>query len=202
MSDPQIRLAETDADIEHVGKLIAHSFDDLAACHYLAPDPARREQVMDRYFTMLTRYAAAGAGQVHIADGGTAAAVWFDLTIDPPPFDDYEAQLADLAGEFLPRFTELDELFAKHHPEEPHWHLAFLAVHPEQQSRNLGSRLMQYTHDRLDQQGLPAYLEATNSNNVRLYRRHGYKDLPPFAINLEQYGPPTPFFRMWREPKA
>jgi ribosomal protein S18 acetylase RimI-like enzyme len=200
MTDLRIRLAETDRDVEGVGELIACSFDDLAANRYLVPDPARREQIMGRYFTMFTRYAAAGAGQVQIAADGAAAAVWFDRTITPPPFDEYEEQLAELAGDFLPRFAELDEVFDKDHPQDPHWHLAFLAVHPDHQRAGLGSRLLTHTHDRLDAHGIPAYLEATNEDNVRLYHRHGYADLDPFAIDLEQYGPRTPFFRMWRAP--
>ncbi len=54
---------------------------------------------------------------------------------------------------------------------------------------------MKRTHDELDRGGVPAYLEATNENNVRLYRRHGYVDMDPFEMLLPDG---TPFFRMWR----
>jgi ribosomal protein S18 acetylase RimI-like enzyme len=84
-------------------------------------------------------------------------------------------------------------VFDKHHPVEPHWHLAFLAVHPSRQSRGLGGALMTSTHD--DLRNTPAYLEATNDDTIRLYRRHGYTDLTPFDIRLPDN---TPFYRMWR----
>ena len=70
-------------------------------------------------------------------------------------------------------------------------------MHPEEQAHGLGSKLMTRTHDELDRDGTPGYLEATNVNNVRLYRRHGYVDMDPFEIPLPDG---TPFFRMWRKP--
>lgn len=42
---------------------------------------------------------------------------------------------------------------------------------------------------------LPQYLEASNQNSARLYRRHGYRDMTPCAIRLPDR---PPFFRMWR----
>jgi hypothetical protein len=54
---------------------------------------------------------------------------------------------------------------------------------------------MDHTHARLDAEGLPAYLEATNPANQRVYRRHGYMDMNPFAILLAEG---IPFYRMWR----
>jgi hypothetical protein len=42
---------------------------------------------------------------------------------------------------------------------------------------------------------VPEYLEATNQNNVRFYRRHGYQDMSPVEMPLPDG---TPFFRMWR----
>jgi hypothetical protein len=57
--------------------------------------------------------------------------------------------------------------------------------------------LIRRTHEDLDRAGVPAYLEATNDDNVRLYRRHGYADMDPFEMLLPDG---TPFCRMWRNP--
>ena len=54
---------------------------------------------------------------------------------------------------------------------------------------------MRRTLAELDRSGVPAYLEATNADNVRLYRRAGYRDMDPFEVYLPDG---TPFFRMWR----
>jgi GNAT superfamily N-acetyltransferase len=180
-----------------VGAFISESFDHLDADRYLVPDEQRRTEVMGRYFGMLAESAADGAGEVLriVDDGGTAAcAVWFDRTSEGQPWAEYEKLLAEVAGPYLPRFQALDEAFDALHPVEPHWHLAFLAVRPDKWGRGLGTVLLDHTHARLDAQGTPAYLEATNADNARLYRKHGYADMTPATI---QVGPVT-FRRMWR----
>ncbi|MEV4641850.1 GNAT family N-acetyltransferase [Actinoplanes sp. NPDC049548] len=181
----------TAAEIPAVGRLIAYSFDHLPQNHSLVPDEGERLTVMSDFFAFLSE-----DGKADVIEGPhgdlVAAAVWFDRTRELPEIPAYEERMAALAGRWLPHFQALDELFEKHHPQEPHWHLAFLAVHPQHQRAGLGSALMQHTHDRID---VPAYLEATNEDNIRLYERHGYTRMSPFDIRLPD---DTPFFRMWR----
>ncbi|OJF14644.1 GNAT family N-acetyltransferase [Couchioplanes caeruleus] len=185
----------TAAEIPAVGRLIARAFDHLPQNRSLVPDDGVRLAVMAAFFTLLSG-SAREAGAVDVIEDASgslvATAVWFDRTRDLPEIPDYEQRLRAVAGRWLPHFAALDELFEKHHPQEPHWHLAFLAVDRTHQGAGLGSALMQHTHDRLE---APAYLEATNDDNVRLYRRHGYADMSPFDIHLPDG---TPFFRMWR----
>ena len=90
----------------------------------------------------------------------------------------------------------LDALFDQHHPTDPHHHLAFLAVHPDQQGQGLGSALLADYHARLDQRGVAAYLEASCERNRDLYLRHGYRPMgEPFRL---PDGPPM--WPMWRPP--
>jgi ribosomal protein S18 acetylase RimI-like enzyme len=198
---PEIRPARAD-ELAAVGALVAWSFNDLDANAYLVPPLTDRLRVMGEFFTLYTEHAFRH-GRVDVVDGAAggldAAAVWFDRTADVPEPPDYGSRLAALAGQYLDHFEALDELFDKHHPVEPHWHLAFLAAHPDQQHRGLGSALMSRTHRELDAAGVPEYLEATNQDNIRLYRRHGYQDMIPFDILLPDG---TPFYRMWRPANA
>ncbi|MBL7261691.1 GNAT family N-acetyltransferase [Paractinoplanes lichenicola] len=198
MTYPEIRPAR-DEEIPAVGHLISHSFFDLDANAYLVPPLDDRLKVMADFFTLLTEHAQK-YGRVDVIDlpdgGGLAAtAVWFDYTREAPDPEAYEERLNALAGEYIDRFVALDLLFEKHHPHDAHWHLAFLAVHPDHQEHGLGSKLMARTHEELDKAGVPAYLEATNHNNVRLYHRVGYADMDPFEMLLPDG---TPFYRMWR----
>jgi ribosomal protein S18 acetylase RimI-like enzyme len=195
---PEIRPARED-EIPAVGHLVALSFLDLPQCAYLVPPLADRLSVTAGYFTMLTEHAYR-YGQVDVIDnpegGGLAAtAVWFDYTREAPDPENYEENLRSMTGEYLDRFQALDVIFEKHHPHDEHWHLAFLAVHPDHQEHGLGTELMEHKHTELGVAGIPAYLEATNDNNVRLYRRNGYVDMDPFEMLLPDG---TPFFRMWR----
>ena len=198
MSFPEIRPARAD-EIPAVGHLISLSFFDLAADAYLVPPLDDRLPVMADFFAMLSEHAYK-YGRVDVidnpeGDGLAGTAVWFDYTTESPAPENYDERLRSLAGEYLDRFLALDELFEKHHPHDPHWHLAFLAVHPDHQEHGLGSLLMKRTHDELEAAGVPAYLEATNANNVRLYKRTGYAEMEPFEMLLPDG---TPFFRMWR----
>jgi ribosomal protein S18 acetylase RimI-like enzyme len=193
--NPVVRPA-TEAELPRVGALVALAFDDLEQNRSLVPDPGSRLRIMGEFFTLFTEHAPL-CGKVEVIDGPAgglaAAAVWFDRTQELPEIPHYDDRLQALAGQWLPHFHALDELFDKHHPVEPHWHLAFLAVHPDHQHRGLGGALMDHTHQDLG--GAAAYLEATNDDNIRLYRRYGYADMIPFDIRLPD---DTPFYRMWR----
>ncbi|GAA2583680.1 hypothetical protein GCM10010435_71830 [Winogradskya consettensis] len=180
-------------EIPSVAALIAHAFNNLAQTHSLVPHADHRLPVMTAYFEL-----AITAATVHVIpdpdDHPIATSVWFDRTHPEPPNPTYANHLATITGPYLPNFQALDNLLAAHHPPEPHWHLAFLAVHPHHRHSGHGVALLTHTHATLT---TPAYLEATNEANLRLYRRHGYKTLHPFAIHLPDG---TPFYRMWRRP--
>jgi len=196
VAEPTIRAALA-TEIAAVGELIAVSFNHLGPNLYLVPPLVDRVPVLADFFALFTEVAAE-YGRVDVidgADGPVATAVWIDYTHPVPEPADFDKRLAALAGPYRAHFDALGELFATHHPHEPHWHLSFLAVHPSRQGTGLGSALMGRTHAELDRAGLPAYLEATNDDNIRLYRRSGYRDMDPFEINLPDG---TPFFRMWR----
>ncbi|GGL11249.1 GNAT family N-acetyltransferase [Mangrovihabitans endophyticus] len=205
MSAPAIRVVTDEADIATVATLITASFDHLDANRYLIPDPERRFDAMREFFAVLTEHAAAGAGEVLLTGDGHAGAVWFDRTVEPTEPDGYAKRIEQAAGPYAERFTALDEAFEANHPTDPHWHLAFLAVDADHQRRGLGGALMEHTHAELDRRGLAAYLEATNADNRRVYRRHGYADMTPSEIVL---GDPrgntgdrvvgATFYRMWR----
>ena len=172
MTEPTIRPALA-TEIPAAGELIAVSFNDLGPNIYLVPPLVDRSPVLADFFTLLTDVAAEH-GRVDVidgTDGPVAVAVWFDYTHPIPEPADYDKRLAALAGPYRAHFDALGELFATHHPHQPHWHLSFLAVRPSRQGTGLGSALMRRTHAELD--------------------------MSPFEINLPDG---TPFFRMWRQP--
>ncbi|RVX41415.1 acetyltransferase (GNAT) family protein [Nonomuraea polychroma] len=57
---------------------------------------------------------------------------------------------------------------------EPHVHLGPLAVDAHLQGQGVGTLIMRAHCDRLDQDGLPGYLETDKQQNVAFYRRFGY----------------------------
>lgn len=194
---PELRIAG-EADIDLVADVVADAFDHLEVIDWLVPELDRRWPVSRAWYRVYAEHAIRGAGQVVLTDDHTACAVWFDRTGPVTEPDDYGQRLAALAGNHLDRFQHLDAQMDNHHPTTPHRHLLFLAVRPGHWGQGLGSHLMNHTHAQLDAQGIPAYLEATNGDNARLYRRHGYTNMVPFDLPIANG---ICLYRMWRVPR-
>lgn len=73
-----------------------------------------------------------------------------------------------------------------------------IAVAPERQGEGLGSALVRSVLDRCDQEGVPAYLEASNERSRALYERLGFGHTGK-PLDLPE-GPRM--WPMWREPRA
>jgi GNAT superfamily N-acetyltransferase len=104
-----------------------------------------------------------------------AAALWFPPGIEP----DGEAIMAHLAATMPPeRLAVLGtgmEMQNAMHPREPHWYLPWMGLRPDEQGKGVGSALLASGLARVDADGLPAYLEATNWRNAAFYARHGFE---------------------------
>jgi predicted acetyltransferase len=83
------------------------------------------------------------------------------------------------------------------HPDEPHWYLAIVGSDPGIRRKGFGHALMRSRLDRCDAEGLPAYLESTNPDNVPYYRRFGFEVTGEIPLPL---GGPN-LLPMWREPR-
>jgi GNAT superfamily N-acetyltransferase len=175
MRTPDLDLA-THGDADWVCDLIAKAFQPLEPCAWLVPDPAERAQILPEYFRIFVDHAL-DHGTVHIVADRSAAAVWLPAGTDGPSEpDSYRDRLADAVGAHLERFELFDEQLEKAHLTGQHHHLWLLAAHPDRQHAGLGSALLTAYHERLDLEGIPAYLEASDTGTRQLYLRHGYQD--------------------------
>lgn len=69
--------------------------------------------------------------------------------------------------------SALDERHMQQDPQ--HWYLQTIGTAPMFQGRGYGSALL-HAHLRIvDEQGLPAYLEATTEQNARYYEKFGFR---------------------------
>ena len=58
-----------------------------------------------------------------------------------------------------------------------HWFLQAIGVDPQFQGRGYASKLLRPMLSRIDEEGLPCYLETLEGQNVRLYEHFGFKVL-------------------------
>lgn len=186
----------TMSDARLAADIIAEAFQSLEVAAWLVPDPAPRPHVLAGNFRIFVDHALIH-GTIDLTEDRTGVAVWFPrLSPVPVPPVDYHRRQALVCAEWTDRFRTLDELFDANHPQEPHYHLAFLAVRPARQGTGLGSALLHHRHRHLDQYALPAYLEASSPRSRDFYTRHGYRAGLPFALP----GGPS-LWPMWRMPR-
>jgi ribosomal protein S18 acetylase RimI-like enzyme len=114
-------------------------------------------------------------GTAYITEGARAAALWLPPGVEP----DEAAMGAVIAQSLRPEIAEdmgfIIQGMAEHHPKEPHWYLPLIAADPNWIGQGLGTLLMKHALRRCDEEGITAYLESSNSRNVSLYKRHGFR---------------------------
>ncbi|WP_299326429.1 GNAT family N-acetyltransferase [Parasphingopyxis sp.] len=118
---------------------------------------------------------AIAAGSAYVADEGNAVALW--LPPGESPDDERMEQLMgeNIAPDMLDEVVAVFEEMEAYHPhDEPCWYLPLIAADPAWLGRGLGGMLMKHALRRVDEDGLPAYLESSNPRNISLYERHGF----------------------------
>jgi ribosomal protein S18 acetylase RimI-like enzyme len=182
----------TDEDRAIATLTIAFSSDPVA--RWFLPDAGH-------YLTYWPPFLRAFAGSALSADtadsiadcGGVA--LWLPPDVEP----DNEA-MAAIAAEAVPE-SDHEEVFGVleqmggYHPAERHWYLPVMGVDVAKQGVGLGSALLRHAAERCDRDSLPAYLEATNPRNKRLYAAHGFEEL-----GVIQVGASPPIWPMLRKP--
>lgn len=172
VSHPRVTRA-TPADRTRVVETVVAAFDADPAFHFFFPDDASfRDQAATFTGQLFDERAALGA--VWIVEGAASVAMW-----DPPsPADGGPRQAGpalELPADTLARLEAYDAAVYTALPTFPHWYLGIVATHPEHAGRGWGRTLIAAGLDRAAEDGLPAYLETTNPNNVELYRRAGWE---------------------------
>jgi ribosomal protein S18 acetylase RimI-like enzyme len=148
-------------------------------------DPAARWMypTVDQYrahFPKFVRAFGGGAfasGTAHILENYAGAALWLAPGMHP----DEEAVMSlikrttseDLQGRLMSVFEEM----GSYHPLGLHWHLPLIGVQPAFQRQGYGGVLLRHALKTCDEQGVPAYLESSNPDNIPLYERHGFQVL-------------------------
>ena len=188
------------ADVLAAASVLASAFTNDTVMGTLI-EGEHKQSRLARLFRALMRTGALRAGRIDLVrsdtDGGLlGAAIW-----EPPG---QHASLLKQARELpgflralgwggLGRAIRIQTTLAHHRPAEPHWYLAQIGVSADARGRGVGSALLESRLKKVDADGLPAYLEASNERNRDLYRRHGFESIA-FIDGIPNASPAA----MWR----
>ena len=191
-------------EVAGMADALARAFHDDPAFSWVLRGDLRRMRALRRGFELFLRRIWLDDEETYTTADAAGAAVW-----EPPGawkhgIGEQLRLLPAMIGVFgrhLPRVLRSLAVLEAGHPAEPefapHYYLAFLGVDPVWQGRGLGSALIAPVLARCDQDGVPAFLEASTPRNRALYERHGFRVLGEFRLGR---GAP-PQWRMWREPR-
>jgi GNAT superfamily N-acetyltransferase len=195
---PNARIA-VPADLPALAETLARAFYADPVWSWAFPDPERRLEQLRAVWGLVAE-AALSYRSAWLSGDCAAAALWIPpgkpelLPADEERLADF---LAELLGDGASRVLETFERFEAAHPEdEPHYYLSLLGTNPDHRGRGLGMGLLAATLERIDAEGVPAFLESSNPANTPRYERLGFSVCGRFELPAD--GPEVT--QMWREP--
>jgi ribosomal protein S18 acetylase RimI-like enzyme len=201
MTTHDIRPAAA-ADVAVLARVLARSFDDDPLSLYLFGGPRSRRIGLTRFFAIQMRHTYLRHGQVWTTVDRAGAAFWAPPTMPRPGLMDLLRMIPVLPsmsiwGRKTPDVVRLLAAYERARPRQAHWYLGTLGTDTDRQGRGVGSKLLRIVLDRLDVDGVPAYLESSKERNISFYARHGFEVTGQIDI---PGGGPT-LWLMWREPR-
>lgn len=186
-------------DLDRVVEILVGAFYQDPTWAWAFPDPALRREQHRRVWRLFVE-GAARYPSVWLNADETATAVWIPpggTEMSDEQHAMIEPLIIELLGDDAPRVLDLFDLFEQAHPQAlPHYYLTLLGTDPAHRGKGLGLQLLEDTLQLADEDGLPAYLEASNPVNVALYARYGFAPYQTFSL---PNGPDVT--TMWREPR-
>lgn len=179
----------TTTELDAVIDLCVAAFADEAVTAWLLSDVPDRQQYMHQMFgASLGAAIEHGSLIVAIESGGdaVAASVWLPPADGPASSGTASSGAGPADGEthdedrpadpVVQRLVAVQELTSARAPDAAHLLLSAMAVLPAHRGRGAGSVLTRAGLERARALDLPVYLEASSSDNRRLYERFGFCD--------------------------
>ncbi len=190
-----------EADARPLARLFAAAFQTDPVFDWIARPGVRRASALEEFFYWLVATRGIPFGETWTSEG--VAAVWLPPGAPASPGGFLEQlrlvpMFVRLCGfPRLARGAAIGDAMEKHHPHDPHYYLAFIAVAPRLQGLGLGGAMLEATLAGIDAAGAAAYLENSNPRNARLYERAGFVA----RRNIAPAGAP-PMVAMWRAARS
>jgi len=186
-------------DVAALVEVLRRAFDDDPVPQFAFRSERARRRGLRAFFAAQLRHSYLRTGQVWTTADAAGAALWAPPGKVQPPWRALLHLLPVapyLNAAHAPELARLLAAVDQQRPPEPHWYLATLGTDPARQGRGVGSALVRAVLARVDEQGLPAYLESSKQSNIAFYARHGFEVTGEITVA----GAPT-LWLMWRTPR-
>jgi GNAT superfamily N-acetyltransferase len=189
-------------DIKPLAAVLGRAFYADPPFIWMLPDPATRLSRSGKLFATILRAEALQHGGVEVARAGgeiVGGAIWLPPGHWQPEVRQQIRALPGYVRAFGRRLghgSALVQALARAHPREPHWYLYVIGVDPSRQGQGVAGMLLRSRLRRCDQDGHPAYLEASKPASVPLYQHF---DFEPTGTPSVPDGAPV-ITAMWRHP--
>jgi GNAT superfamily N-acetyltransferase len=179
MATAAYRVATYD-DLDAVVETLTLAFrTDPVWGAYSFPDADRQLEQSRRFWRALATIELR-FGWTMVTPDCEAVAVWIPPGLPEMTEDEgaaFEALTVELLGDdqsavVMDAFAALD---AQHPHDPPHYYLSLLATHDDHRGKGIGQALLAAGLERIDAEGMPAYLESTNPGNNHRYERAGFQ---------------------------
>ena len=186
-------------DVPALTQVLVRAFDADPWVDWMVPGDERRTVRATALMDWFVR-TAMPHGHIYITTDRKGAALW----IPPGKWKMNLLQQLAFVLDMVP-VTGLRRLptrmiglqtFQEKHPKQPHWYLPMIGTDPLFRGKGIGSALLQPILRTCDVEGIPAYLENTNEQNLPFYERHGFEVTEIFQFPFQG----SKMWLMWREP--
>ncbi len=188
-------------------RVLANAFANAPRYRFLLPHDAQRHATLPWLWGAVIRASLLSGAVVQVAheEPGSpplGVAVWA-----PPGHHKYSVLTLVRSGLWAApirlgfaayrRRHSLGPLLAALGPPEPHWYLNVIGVDPTQQRSGAGTVLLRRMLARIDGDGLTAFLDTSEPNNLSYYERFG------FQVTIELKLPNgIPLWGLTRQPRT
>jgi GNAT superfamily N-acetyltransferase len=195
-----VRKARRDERAQ-VAEVLADGFYDDPVATWFYPDDARRREQLRNVFALVGERVWFDHDLTYTTDGVVGAAIWVPPGKWHLGMVDQLRLLPGMAAAVgwraLGRTLRGLNLMETKHPRDHHYYLPDVAVTPAWQGKGIGTALLAPVLHLCDEEGVPAYLEATSPRNRECYERCDFRVTEEFSF---PNGPP--FWAMRREPQG
>lgn len=188
-----VRLTKN--DIEPAARMLVRTFYDNPIFVYYFPDSSEREDKLQSTFEFMIKDGIKYGETYATSTKIEGIAVWYPS--EKAKMTPLRALMNDGLSLFLKvgiksvfkMIRSYNFIYSMHDRLAPfsYWYLSLIGVDPKHQGKGYGSILLKSMLTRIDNGGLPCYLDTNDEKNVSIYRHYGFKVIETYRLPKTNY---------------